>query len=134
MVLMAGVDFPMRAVREQVSRALDLLVQVERMPGGGRKVTSITEVQRMEGETVTLQDIFEYRIDKENVNHVGNLVYTGLRPTCGKFERNGVPLPPFMEHHSFSNEREAINTFGTTPTPASAFGARPARADRRFGR
>ncbi len=43
----------------------------------------------MEGETVTLQDIFEYRIDKESGDGTGQLVYSGLRPTCGKFERNG---------------------------------------------
>jgi pilus assembly protein CpaF len=134
MVLMAGVDFPMKAIREQVSRALDLVVQVERMPGGGRRVTSVTEVQRMEGDTVTLQDVFEYRIDKDNVNHIGSLVYSGLRPTCGKFERNGVPLPAFMQSHSFSNERDAPSSMGATPAPVSAFGARPARADRGFRR
>jgi pilus assembly protein CpaF len=61
---MAGVDFPMRAIRQQISRALDLVVQIERFSDGSRKVTSITEVQRMEGETVTLQEIFEYKIDK----------------------------------------------------------------------
>ena len=64
MVLMAGVDFPMRAIREQISRALDLVVQIERFSDGARKVTSITEVQRMEGDTVTLQEIFEYKVDK----------------------------------------------------------------------
>ena len=72
MVLMAGVDFPMRAIRQQVSRALDLVVQIERFSDGARKVTSITEVQRMEGDTVTLQEIFEYRIDKTHLQTGGS--------------------------------------------------------------
>jgi pilus assembly protein CpaF len=121
----------MRAIRQQVSRALDLVVQIERFSDGSRKVTSITEVQRMEGETVTLQDIFEYRIDKTNIEQGGTLAYTGLRPTCGKFERNGVPLPSWMDQHSFSDERAPA-----PERPIAAFGARPSRADtsRRLGR
>jgi pilus assembly protein CpaF len=137
MVLMAGIDFPMRAVREQVSRALDLLVQIERFHDGARRITSITEVQGMEGDTVTLQDIFEYKIDKEHTDRPGTLSYSGLRPTCPKFERNNVPLPPFMEQHSFGIERErdVTNTFLNGPRPAApAFGPRPVRADRRYGR
>jgi pilus assembly protein CpaF len=137
MVLMAGIDFPMRAVREQVSRALDLLVQIERFSDGARRITSITEVQGMEGDTVTLQEIFEYKIDKEHVDRAGTLSYSGLRPTCPKFERNGVPLPPFMEQHNFGSERErdVTNTFLNGPRPATpAFGSRPVRADRRYGR
>jgi pilus assembly protein CpaF len=138
MVLMAGVDFPMRAVRQQISRALDLIVQIERFSDGARKITSITEVQRMEGDTVTLQDIFEYRIDKNHLDTGGQLGYTGLRPTCGKFERHGVPLPRYMDQHSFSDGPAAAAAGGSGGAPerpvAGAFGARPSRADRRFGR
>jgi hypothetical protein len=137
MVLMAGVDFPMRAVRQQISRALDLIVQIERFSDGARKITSVTEVQRMEGDTVTLQDIFEYRIDKNQLDLGGQLAYTGLRPTCGKFERHGIPLPRYMDQHSFSDERvAAAGGAGTVPERpvAAAFGTRPSRADRRFGR
>jgi pilus assembly protein CpaF len=137
MVLMAGVDFPMRAVRQQISRALDLIVQIERFSDGARKITSVTEVQRMEGDTVTLQDIFEYRIDKNQLDVGGQLAYTGLRPTCAKFERHGIPLPRYMDQHSFSDERMAA-TGGAGGAPerpaAAAFGTRPSRADRRFGR
>jgi pilus assembly protein CpaF len=137
MVLMAGVDFPMRAVRQQISRALDLIVQIERFSDGARKITSVTEVQRMEGDTVTLQDIFEYRIDKNQLDLGGQLAYTGLRPTCAKFERHGIPLPRYMDQHSFSDERmAAAGGAGTAPERpvAAAFGTRPSRADRRFGR
>jgi hypothetical protein len=122
-------------VRQQISRALDLLVQIERFGDGTRKITSVTEVQRMEGETVTLQDIFEYRFEKDAGDGGGRLVYTGLRPTCGKFERNAVPLPAWMDQHSFGDDRAAQAAPATTERPVAApFGVRPARADRRFGR
>src|ERR1700752_4827138 len=102
MVLMAGIDFPMRAIRQQLSRALDLIVQIERFNDGARRITNITEVQRMEGDTVTLQDIFEYRMAKEaGDGKSGQLVYTGLPPTCGKYGRNGTTLPAYMDQHSF---------------------------------
>ena len=101
MVLMAGVDFPMRAIREQLSRALDLVVQIERFGDGSRKVTHITEVQRMESDVVTLQDVFEYQIDRTHTGGAGSLRYTGLRPTRPKFELHGIPLPKYMTAHEF---------------------------------
>jgi hypothetical protein len=135
MVLMAGIDFPMRAVRQQLSRALDLIVQIERFNDGGRRITSITEVQRMEGETVTLQDIFEYRIDKESGDGKGQLVYSGLRPTCAKFERNGVRLPAYMDQHSFGAERSGtVASMPAERPPATGFGIRPARIERRVAK
>ncbi len=127
MVLMAGVDFPIRAIRQQVSRALDLVVQIERFSDGARKLTAITEVQRMEGDTVTLQDIFEYKYDKTHTEGGGTLAYTGLRPTSNKFERHGVPLPKWMESHTFGSA-PLVAAAGRMPTPrAEAHG-------RRFGR
>ncbi|MGC9221193.1 MAG: CpaF family protein [Solirubrobacteraceae bacterium] len=133
MVLMAGVDFPMRAVREQVSRALDLIVQIERFSDGSRKITNITEVQGMESETVTLQDIFEYQIDSEHVERQGVLAYSGLRPTCKKFERNGVGLPLFMAQHSFA-ERDSGAAYHNTQVAVPSFGASGPRFDRRLSR
>ncbi|MGH2844286.1 MAG: hypothetical protein ACRDKL_12000, partial [Solirubrobacteraceae bacterium] len=131
MVLMAGIDFPMSAVRQQVSRALDMVIQIERFGDGSRRLTSITEVQRMEGETVTLQDVFEYHYGKGPGDGGGELTYSGLRPTCPKFERNGVSLPSWMDQHSFSAEQKAA----TPEHNVSAFGARPSRAEpRRIGR
>jgi pilus assembly protein CpaF len=64
MVLMAGFDLPMHAIRQQVASALDLIVHLERLEDGSRKVTCITEVQRMESDVITLQDIFEFKIDR----------------------------------------------------------------------
>ncbi len=134
MVLMAGIDFPIRAIRQQLSRALDLIVQIERFNDGSRKITTITEVQRMEGDTVTLQDIFEYRLDKESGDGRGQLVYSGLRPTCGKFERNGVRLPSYMDQHSFGAERMAPAQPAPVEHPTaggSAYAIRPGRVERR---
>jgi pilus assembly protein CpaF len=96
MVLMAGYELPLRAVREQIASALDLLIQIERMADGTRRVVAITEVQRMEADVVTLQDLFTFQVDAvAATNHiVGNLKPTGLRPGfLEKFERRGIELP-----------------------------------------
>ncbi len=124
MALMAGAEFPLRAVRQQVARALDLLVQTERFGDGARRVTSIAEVQRLDGDTVMLQDIFEYRIDKADLAAGGALAYTGLRPTAVKFERGGVPLPPYMDQGGGAEERVGQRL------AATAF-VRPSRAEGR---
>src|SRR6202790_1469999 len=63
MVLMAGYDLPLRAVRQQVTSALDLIIQLERMHDGSRKGVAITEVQRMESDVITMQDLFAYEVD-----------------------------------------------------------------------
>jgi pilus assembly protein CpaF len=96
MVLMAGFDLPVRAIRQQVASALDLIVHLERLEDGSRKVTTITEVQRMESEVITLQDIFEFKVDQVTSDRVviGSLRATGLRPAfLHKFEKRGVSLP-----------------------------------------
>jgi pilus assembly protein CpaF len=134
MVLMAGIEFPMQAVRQQLSRALDLIVQIERFNDGARRIINITEVQRMEGDTVTLQDIFEFRMDRESANGTGELVYSGLRPSCGKFERNGVPLPGYMNQHNFGSDRAGAAQPAAERVASTDFGIRPGRVDRRFGR
>jgi pilus assembly protein CpaF len=96
MVLMAGYDLPIRAIRQQVASAIDLLVHLERLEDGGRRVTAITEVQRMESDVITLQDIFEFKIQEVTSERVvvGSLRPTGLRPNfLNKFEKRGVSLP-----------------------------------------
>jgi pilus assembly protein CpaF len=96
MVLMAGYDLPVRAIRQQVSSALDLIVHLERLEDGSRRVTSITEVQRMESDVITLQELHKFcvqRISEDRVV-VGELQSTGLRPTfLHKFEKRGISLP-----------------------------------------
>src|SRR6266513_5402943 len=96
MVLMAGYDLPVRALREQVSSALDAVIQLERLHDGSRKVISITEVQRMESDVITLQDLFTYEVDAgtNGESTVGSLKPSGLRPLfLDKFARRGVKIP-----------------------------------------
>jgi pilus assembly protein CpaF len=96
MVLMAGYDLPVRAIRQQVASALDLLIHLERLEDGSRRVTSIVEVQRMESDTITLQELFRFQVEQVTSDRlvIGNLCSTGLRPTfLTKFERRGIALP-----------------------------------------
>jgi pilus assembly protein CpaF len=96
MVLMAGIDLPVRAIREQVSSALDAVIHLERLEDGSRRVTSIAEVQRMESDVITMQELFKYKIDEVTADGtiVGALRTTGLRPTfISKFEKRGISLP-----------------------------------------
>jgi pilus assembly protein CpaF len=96
MVLMAGYDLPMRAIRQQVASALDLVVHLERLEDGSRRITSITEVQRMESDVITLQEIYSFNVQSVTPERVviGSLEPTQLRPTfLHKFEKRGVALP-----------------------------------------
>ena len=96
MVLMSGLDLPVRAIREQIASALDVVLQQSRIRDGSRKVTYITEVQHMEGNTITTQDIFRYvqtGIDSDGKS-VGHFETTGLQPNfIEKFKMNGITLP-----------------------------------------
>jgi pilus assembly protein CpaF len=101
LVLTAGVDLPLRAIREQSSAAFDLIVQVSRLVDGTRRITHVTEVLRMESDIVTMQDIFLARPveDSEETTHAGSrllgpLVSTGIKPQfLHKLSSNGVKLP-----------------------------------------
>jgi pilus assembly protein CpaF len=96
MVLMAGYDLPVRAIRQQVASALDLIVHIERLQDGSRRVTTVTEVQRMESDVITLQDIFEFKLKEvtEGGAVFGAIAPTGLRPAFSqKFEKHGIDLP-----------------------------------------
>jgi pilus assembly protein CpaF len=96
MVMMTGYDLPLRAIRGQAAAALDMIVHLERVEDGSRRVTAITEVQRMEADVITLQDIFEFKVDQITPDRtvIGSLRATGLRPTfLHKFEKRGVTLP-----------------------------------------
>jgi pilus assembly protein CpaF len=97
MVLLGGVDLPIKAIREQISGALDLIIQQSRLKDGSRKITNITEVQGMEGDVIVLQDIFNFV--QEGVNEkgkiIGRLVPTGVRPKFyEKLEASGIHIPP----------------------------------------
>ena len=82
LVLMAGFDLPLRAIREQISGAFDLIIHTQRLVDGRRRVTHITEVGRMEGDVITLQDIFiaSHVDDSDPGKLTSKLTYTGVRP------------------------------------------------------
>ena len=99
LVMFAGMDLPSKAIRDQVSSAIDLIVQLNRFSDGSRKVTHITEVTGMEGQTITLQDIFVFRqkgLDKKG-RVVGNFSASGLIPTfMERFKEQGIKVPSGM--------------------------------------
>jgi pilus assembly protein CpaF len=88
MVLMAGFDLPTRAIREQIASALNLVVHIDRFRDGSRRISHVTEVVGMEGDIITLQDIYKY--DYKAMS----LVATGIRPEfSGRLAERGVILP-----------------------------------------
>lgn len=96
MVLMAGLDLPVKAIREQIASAVDLILQQSRLQDGSRRITHLTEVQGMEGEVITLQDIFifEQQGKDENNKIIGRFKPTGIRPKfMEKLAANGINLP-----------------------------------------
>jgi len=101
-VLMAGMDLPVRAIREQVASAVDLIVHQTRFKDGSRRITHITECERMEGDVITLQDIFVFDstagFDAEGRN-LGRLRSTGLRPKfLENLANNNVTVDPLLFH------------------------------------
>ncbi len=96
MVLMAGVDLPVRAIREQIAAAVDLIVHQSRMKDGSRRITAVTEVQGMEGDVIVLQDVFVFeQSGVENGKIVGRIKPTGIRPKfVAQLEQYNVFLPP----------------------------------------
>jgi pilus assembly protein CpaF len=98
MVLMAGYDLPVRAIREQIASAVDLIVHVSRLRDGTRRITHITEVEGMEGDVITLQDLFLFDYGEgvdEHGRFKGRLKATGIRPTFSeRLADLGIKLPP----------------------------------------
>lgn len=96
MCLMAGMDLPVRAIREQVASAIDVIVQQERMRDGTRKVVTVAEVSGMEGDVITMTDIFSFeQTGVESGKIIGRLRPTGLRPKfMDQIEAAGINLPP----------------------------------------
>ena len=96
LVMMAGFEMPMKAIRQQITSAVHLIIQSNRLQGGPRRVTHITEVAGMEGDTVVMQDIFRYvqtGID-ESGTATGHFVSTGIRPSfMDRLEQSGIRLP-----------------------------------------
>ncbi|MDP4085043.1 MAG: CpaF family protein [Bacillota bacterium] len=96
MVLLAGVELPVKAIREQIAGAIDVIIQQTRLKDGTRKIVSITEVQGLEGDIIVLQDVFTFRqdgVDSEG-KMIGKLVPTGVRPKFyDRLETSGIQIP-----------------------------------------
>lgn len=96
MIMMSGFELPVKAMRNQISSAVDLIIQANRLQGGARKVTQITEICGMENDTIVMQDVFKYEktgVD-ENGRTRGRFLCTGVRPKCmDKLEAMGIKLP-----------------------------------------
>jgi len=137
LVLMAGMDLPLKAIRQQVASAINLIVQLSRLKDGSRKITSVTEVVGMEGETITMQEIFKFDprgADPATGKIVGDFTPTGIRPKIiDRLFDMGVPLPPrlaqlFPDRRQLQQEalvaaaarQQAPN--GPAPMPPSGFG------------
>jgi pilus assembly protein CpaF len=100
LVLMAGMDLPLKAIRQQVSSAISMIIQLARLKDGSRKIVSITEVVGMEGDTVTMQEIFRFEskgADPLTGKIIGDVSPTGIRPKIiDRLFDMGIPLPPRM--------------------------------------
>jgi pilus assembly protein CpaF len=103
MVLMAGVDLPVRAIREQIASAVDLIVHQARLKDGSRRITNITEVQGMEGDVIVMQDVFVFEQTGVVEGKIqGRLKPTGIRPKfVEKFEVMGIHLSPNLFGFSY---------------------------------
>jgi pilus assembly protein CpaF len=99
MIMMAGFELPMKAMRQQIASAVDLVIQANRLQGGPRKITSITEVMNMEQDVIIMQEIFRFKqlgVD-QNGRAFGQFEATGVRPTfVARLEQKGVKLPSNM--------------------------------------
>jgi pilus assembly protein CpaF len=102
MVAMANLNIPEKAIRQQISSAVDLIVQITRMSDGTRRITGITEIIGMEGETITMQDLFLFERSgvREDGRVIGRFRATGIRPKCSdRLASSGIHLPAEMFEH-----------------------------------
>jgi pilus assembly protein CpaF len=99
MIMMGGFELPVKAMRQQICSAIDLIIQTNRLQGGGRRVTSITEVVGMEGEVIIMQDIFAFRQTGLGASNEARGLFesSGIRPTfMPRLKSVGIELPTNM--------------------------------------
>lgn len=128
--MMAGMDLPARAIREQIAGAVDLIVQISRLSDGSRKIMSLTEVVGMQGDTVTLQEIFRFKEEGFDKNRkiIGTFQAMGMIPTfIEKFEQRGVVIPRNLFTTS-SGSSTPPKPKGPTRPGAPRIGAAPRRS------
>jgi len=130
MVLMAGYDLPVRAIREQIASALHIIMHLDRMPDGRRVVTSVTELQGMEGDTILLQEVFHYRnLPSRDGRPSGELVATGLRPKfLDKLNEMGIELPAKVFHRTPAPAADRPKSTRQVRVPSARELATPERA------
>jgi pilus assembly protein CpaF len=119
MVLMAGFELPVKAIREQIASAINVIVQLERQPDGSRKVTSVQEIQGMEGDVILMQEVFKFQSQfSSDKRQVGQLEPTGLRPKfADKLIRAGIELPAKMFQRQGRNGAERSVRIGAPARP-----------------
>jgi pilus assembly protein CpaF len=119
MVLMAGYELPVRAIREQIASAINVIVQLERQSDGTRKVTSVQEIQGMEGDVILLQEVFKFQSQfASSGRQVGQLESTGLRPKFAeKLIRSGIELPAKMFQRQGRTAAQASVRIGAPARP-----------------
>ncbi|MGH8998809.1 MAG: CpaF family protein, partial [Acidimicrobiia bacterium] len=129
MVLMAGFDLPVRAIREQIAAAIDVIVQLERAHDGARRIVSVQEVQGMEGEVVLLQELFAYRPRlSSDGRQIGEIEACGLRPRfLEKISAVGVDLPATLFQASPSLRAERLRSTRSAPSRAELLAREPRR-------
>jgi pilus assembly protein CpaF len=122
MVSMAGLNYPVHAIREQISSALNVMIHLGRLAGGQRKIIQIVEITGMEGDTICLHDLFrfEQKSVDENGNAYGDFEVCGVRPhLLGKLKAQGVEMPPDMFHRRVLPPRAAEEAGRQTDDPAT---------------
>ncbi len=128
--LMAGMDLPARSIREQIAGAVDLIVQISRLSDGSRRIMSLTEVVGMQGETVTLQEIFRFKEEGFDKNRkiIGTFQAMGMIPTfIETFEKRGVIIPRNLFTTTSNNPTVAAKPKGPVRAPVARMGATPSR-------
>jgi pilus assembly protein CpaF len=126
MVSMAGLNFPVHAIRDQISSALNVLIHLSRLSGGSRKIVQICEITGMEGDTICLHDLFHFnqRGVDEKSNAYGDFEVCGVRPNLlNRLKAFGVEMPPEMFHRRIlplpkpAEEKEAATPPPVEPQP-----------------
>jgi septum site-determining protein MinD len=124
--LMAGMELPAKAIREQIAGAVNLIVQISRLSDGSRKIKSITEVVGIQGETVTLQEIFRFKEEGFDKNRkiIGQFQAMGLIPTfIEKFEQRGIQIPRNLFTTNTSTDAQKPSSSSGTPSSSGATSA-----------
>ena len=135
--LMAGMELPAKAIREQIAGAVDMIIQIGRLSDGSRKIKSITEVVGMQGDVVTLQEVFRFKEEgfTKSGKIVGQFQAVGIIPSCiEKFERKGIQIPRdlFMTKDSKDIKRPSLSLKSNIKRPAQPAAGSPQNSNKKI--